>query len=60
MIKINRTDKSNNIELFKIVSNKNNDVCILDTYTLISTFLVVILILIILLFLKKKVVINRL
>ncbi len=51
MIKI---DKSNNIELFKIVSEKNNDSCILDTYTLISTFLVIILISIILLFLKKR------
>lgn len=59
MIKINRTDKSNNIELFKIVSKKNNDVCILDTYTLISTFLVILLISLILLFLKRKVVINR-
>ena len=59
MIKINRTDTPNNIELFKIVSEKNNDVCILDTYTLISTFLVILLISLILLFLKRKVVINR-
>ena len=49
-----KTDKSNNIELFKIVSEKNNDVCILDTYTLISTFLVIILISLILLFLRKR------
>ena len=49
-----KTDKLNNIELFKIVSEKNNDVCILDTYTLISTFLVIILISLILLYLKKR------
>lgn len=49
-----KTDKSNNIELFKIVSEKNNDICILDTYTLISTFLVIILISLILLLLKKR------
>ena len=49
-----KTDKSNNIELFKIVSEKNNDICILDTYTLISTFLVIILISLILLFLRKR------
>jgi hypothetical protein len=59
MIKINSTDNPNNIELFKIVSKTNNDVCILDTYTLISTFLVILLISLILLFLKRKVVINR-
>jgi hypothetical protein len=50
-----KTNKSNNIELFKIVSEKNNDVCILDTYTLISTFLVIILISLILLYLRKRI-----
>jgi hypothetical protein len=60
MMKRNETNKSNNIELFKITSEKNNSICVLDTYTLISTILVIILIVMILVFLKKKVYRKRL
>jgi hypothetical protein len=49
MVKIN-----NNIELFKIVSEKNDNVCLLDTYTIISYVLIIIFILIILSYLMKR------
>lgn len=52
MVKINKTN--NNIELFKIVSEKNNNMCALDTYNIISLVLIIILILIILSLLNKR------
>jgi hypothetical protein len=51
MVKINKMH--NNIELFKIVSEKNNNVCVLDTYTIFSITLIIILLLITLSFFKN-------
>jgi hypothetical protein len=52
MVKINKTN--NNIELFKIVSEKNDNICLLDTYTIITYVLIIIFILIILSYLMKR------
>ncbi len=55
MNKINRT---NNIELFKIVSEKNNEVSLLDTYNIITIILLIFLIFVFYFKLKKNKVNN--
>jgi len=51
MDKINR---KNNIELFKIISDKNNEVCLLDTYNIITIILLIFLIFVFYFKLKKN------
>jgi hypothetical protein len=55
---MNKINRINNIELFKIVSEKNNDVCLLDTYNLISIVLIIILLFVFFLKFRKNKVNN--
>jgi hypothetical protein len=55
---MNKTNRINNIELFKIVSEKNNEVCLLDTYNIITIILLIFLIFVFYFKLKKNKVNN--